>query len=421
MKKIAVVGRGTMGSIAAAYFGRLPGWEVDWYFNSNIPVASVGEATVSLVSFSLGWSLGLTNNDITEMNGTIKTGVSKRFWTDEPFTHPFAMGKNAFHFKAEFLHEYIFEKIQGNPRVRIIDENITDPFSLPHDHVLMCTGFPKTIEPDNYMERTATPVNRACVIRCAWDKPEFFDTISDAAKHGWIFGIPLQDHAAFGYLHNNKFSSIEVVEKELREFIIDQGLVPGETMRTLDFTSYNRLRNFSDKVVYTGTASFFAEPLESTSLGFSHRLMEWAVQLWEGNITHEELELLYQNELNGIDSLLALHYITGSVYDTPFWTYAKKNAASWIELQFKHKTPLATFLKDSLKREHIAFGSFNFVDLFGGDEQGTWVKASYRFHIVKFGLIDYIIDLIHQYNILEDGEELATKEELIENPLGVYF
>jgi hypothetical protein len=421
MKRVAVVGRGTMGSIAAAYFGRLPGWEVDWYFDSNIPVASVGEATVSLISFSLGWSLGLTNNDIKAMNGTVKTGVSKRYWTEDEFTHPFPMGKNAFHFRAEALHDYIFEKIQRNHKVRIIDEHISDPFSLPHDHVLMCTGFPKSLEPENYYQRTATPVNRACVIRCNWDKPQFFDTINDAAKHGWFFGIPLQDQIAFGYIHNSNFTDVDVIEQELREFIVAQGIEPGETMRTISFDSYNRLRNFSDKVVYVGTASFFAEPLESTSLGFSHRLMEWAVELWEGRTTQEELEQIYQNELNGIDSLLALRYVTGSIYDTPFWRYAKKNAESWLELQFKYKTSFAYFIKDSLKREHMALGSFNCVDVFGKQEEGTWTKSSYRFQIVKFNLIDYFVDLIYKYDILAEGEELATKEELIENPFGMYF
>ena len=44
-KKIAIIGKGTAGSITAAHFTVFSSYDIDWYFDENIKVQAVGEGT----------------------------------------------------------------------------------------------------------------------------------------------------------------------------------------------------------------------------------------------------------------------------------------------------------------------------------------------------------------------------------------
>jgi hypothetical protein len=45
--------------------------------------------------------------------------------------------------------------------------------------------------------------------------------------------------------------------------------MPSDKTNHLEFQSYYKKNNFSSKVIYNGNSSFFIEPLEATSIGFS--------------------------------------------------------------------------------------------------------------------------------------------------------
>lgn len=222
------------------------------------------------------------------------------------------------HFSANELQEHLFDIIKNNNRVTIIDEQIHDPSSLTTDHVMVCSGWPETIDNTDYIASNDVPVNAAYIVQCYWDSPRFTYTISNAQEFGWLFAIPLQNRVSVGYLYNDQFSSLEDVKKDIANIVRSMNLNMSDENRHLTFNSFYKKANFSNKVIYNGNASFFLEPLEATSLGFSDRINRIALKLWQGQIDTEEAQHKYESELEIIHSFLCMHYMAGSIFDTAF-------------------------------------------------------------------------------------------------------
>jgi hypothetical protein len=101
MKKLTVVGKGAVGSLAVAHFLHYTDWSIEWIYDENIPTASVGEATNLAVPKNLDWTLKFNNHDLIKMNGTAKLGISKKGWSTKDYFHPFPTGTSAIHFTAK--------------------------------------------------------------------------------------------------------------------------------------------------------------------------------------------------------------------------------------------------------------------------------------------------------------------------------
>ena len=67
MKKLTVVGKGAVGSLAVAHFLHYTDWTIEWIYDDKIPTASVGEATNLVVPRNLYSTLNFTNNDLLEI------------------------------------------------------------------------------------------------------------------------------------------------------------------------------------------------------------------------------------------------------------------------------------------------------------------------------------------------------------------
>lgn len=381
MKKLTVVGKGAVGSLAVAHFLHYTDWNIEWIYDQNIPTASVGEATNLIVPKNLNWTLGFRNNDIIEMNGTIKLGISKKGWSKKNFLHFFELGNVAMHFAAKDLQEAIYNKVKDNPRLTISNQHVDNPEDLDSDFVMMCVGSPNKITKDNFVTLTNIPVNAAYVTQCKWDSARFNYSLTDTMPNGWVFGIPLQNRISIGYMYDDTLTSLEQVKKDVEQVFADYDLTPSDKTQDLHFESYYRKKNFTSKVVYNGNASFFLEPLEATSTGLSVSIMRKAWDLWNGNLTIEQCEEKYKKEIDDIESMILLHYMSGSIHKSKFWTKAKKLATSKIKKEFINKSQWSQFVLDAITNKYDKESSL---------ELGTWGYKNYKINIDGLGLQNQI-------------------------------
>ena len=184
--KLAIIGRGTVGCISAAFFLRNTDWEIEWYFDPDIKPLSVGEG--SFVGFAdlLYKNVDFTYDSLKKVDGTIKTGINKVGWGDKNFINNFPPPYIGYHFDAVKLQDYITTYLKDNRRIKFINKNVTHD-DIDADFIMDCSGKPKNLEDYNASE--FIPVNSAYVTQCYWDYPKFSETLSIARPYGWIFGF----------------------------------------------------------------------------------------------------------------------------------------------------------------------------------------------------------------------------------------
>lgn len=379
MKKITVIGRGTVGGLTVAHFLKHTDWDIDWIFDENIPAAAVGEGSDLRLLYTLVDTLELTHEDLIDMNGTIKLGVYKKNWGgDTEFIHPFLIDTHAIHFNAKELHEKIFEKIKDNPRITIQNFHVDNPEELNSDYVIVCTGHPKQIDNEDFIKIKGIPVTSVYVTQCYWDYPKLNNTLQIAMEHGWVFGVPLQNRIAVGYLYNNNYTSLDVIKEDVKKIFEEYNLIPSNQTVQFDVVQYFRKHNFSNKVIYNGNASFFIDPMEATAVGLSTQINRWAWDLWHGNLSLGQCQSFYEKEIDNIRLMILMHYLAGSVYQNEFWDYAENEARNEINYQFKNNKEWARYIKDAL------YGMYE-IEL-DNNWFHPWGKKNYEINIDKMNL-----------------------------------
>ena len=374
-KKLTVIGKGTVGALSVAHFLNYTDWNIDWIFDENISTTSVGEASNLKLPYELNESLNFQHHDLFEIKGTVKQGIYKKNWgKGSDYLHPFPLNTSAMHFNSNNLHEKIFEKVNKNQKLKIINKHVEDPEKLDSDFVMVCSGTPTKMN-DDFVVLNKIPVNSVYVTQCEWDHPRFTYSLTNAMEHGWVFGIPLQDRISIGYLYNDKITNLDEVKKDVKNVFEEYDLKASKKTNHLTFNSFYRKNNFSKKVVYNGNASFFLEPLEATSTGFSADINRWAWDLWNGNLNEKKAQYLYENGLNNIENMILLHYMSGSIYNNKFWKKAKKDATSKIKKEFNDKTDWSKFVLNAVKGYNEK-----------GTELGTWGMYNYQLNIKKLGI-----------------------------------
>jgi hypothetical protein len=380
MNKIAIIGKGTVGCLAVAHFLRYTDWDIEWVYDPNIPTAFVGEGTNLIFPRALFNTVAFTSVDGDAINATVKQGILKKNWGAEgkEFIHPFSMDKVGMHFNALSFQDYMFNNLKNSSRVSVIERAVVTPETVDADFVLACTGSPKDFS--EYCMEDSIPVNAAYVTQTDWDYPRFTYTLTHARKHGWVFGIPLKNRCAIGYLYNHKITSLDDVKEDMEEVLRELNLQP-HTRRELKFNAYRRKVNFTDRVAYNGNGSYFLEPLEATSTGFADFVNRYAFDVFNGHTTTEEVNRHYTDLLQDTNSMICLHYLAGSVFDTPFWTHAQALAEKRIQQEFDNNTMFAKMLKRSLESTSV-YDNFNPIDV------GFWSMLSYKVNIEGLGLRD---------------------------------
>ena len=374
MKKISIVGRGTVGCLAASHFLRWTDWEIDWIYDPNIQTSPVGEGTTLIFPKSLRDSIEFNSADMDRIHATPKVGIWKRDWAwcGSNFKHYFHAGETGIHFNAVEFQEYIFKKLKKKKRINLIPKNVTDHENLDSDYVMVCSGSPKSIQDKNFIPRKHTPVNSAIVLQCKWNHPKFLYSLTFAKEHGWLFGIPLTNRCAIGYVYNNKMSSEKDIMEDVQDVLNEFKLKP-YLKRNINFFNYSRKINFTDRVCYNGNASFFLEPLEATSTStadFVNRLL--FDYLFTKNKSLQYVNEEYQRTIDETESMISLHYLN-SCWDNDFWSNAEKLSMSKIKKDFKEKNEIYKIIKKSIT-------TTNSFETYYRDV-GTWNIYNYKLNI----------------------------------------
>lgn len=386
-KKITIVGRGTVGCLSVSHYLKYTDYEIEWSFDPKIQPAPVGEGTTLIFPYILANNLNFSNIDLDNINSTPKLGIWKKGWGNgKEFYHPFLPGSSGLHFNAIEFQNYVFDKLVYHPRIRIVEENLIDYHNVDSDHVMVCTGSPKNVD-ENYKEHTNIPVNSAIVFQCPWDFPKFLYSITFARKHGWIFGIPLKNRCAIGYVFNKNFSTKNDIETDVQSILEEFDLKPTVT-REISFNNYSRKKNFDEKVCYNGNASFFLEPLEATSTHTAILVNRMSIDLWHlKNTSVEDVNQKYVNELDDIESMISLHYFSGSVYKNDFWSFAKKLSEEKLTKKINTKNYFSDIIRNCVLKENF---SYDITKL----DVGSWSFPSYPVNISGLGISEKLKKII---------------------------
>ena len=388
-KKLAIIGKGTAGSISLVYFLNLlrGGEEIDVYYNPNLPEQAVGEGTdLSFPNF-LWKNLNMDLLDLYhDLDGTYKTGIRKiNYKGTGDFFHQFSLGNNGVHFNASKFQKIVYERFKN--RVNFIPKDITHPSDIDANHIIDCSGRPQDYKDFNQLD--SIPVNSTHIVQCYWEKPRFDYTFTIARPYGWVFMIPLQNRVSVGYLYNNTFNNLEEIKEDINNIFREYNLVPSNKTNSFNFSNYYRKENFTDRVTYNGNASFFLEPLEATSISTILEILKISTKVSTGFLTIEEANLHYSNKLQEHEQMIMMHYFAGSKFNTPFWQYA-----------YEKSLPHIKKLTSSLKFKQIfKEGLYNINNphqpkILSTPDFSSWGSFSFLQNIPHLGLLEKIDNLI---------------------------
>ncbi len=358
LRKIAVVGRGTAGSLAAASVTSLlpdGDHELHHIYDSRIPVIGVGEGSWPSLVQELQKLTQLPHETVQQrLKGTRKYGVAFEGWgrRNRDFTHYFTPQQvsYAYHLSADLMGELLHE----STRARHIDANVRDITRVDggalveldglaperYDLVFDARGFPKELRPERHIDISFIPTNTAIIRRCPAiieEEPErpvvqHTYTRAVARPHGWVFVIPLTVHTSYGYIFNRDVSSQADVEADFDAFLEADGVTEFEQRAVIPFPNFVHRQIFDGAVARIGNAAAFMEPLEATAIV--------SAQLQIGMILHIRLNRSAEhlkrdapvvnrflvNNMLCYGLFVGWHYSCGSTYDSAFWRHAREGA-----------------------------------------------------------------------------------------------
>lgn len=386
MKKITIIGAGTAGVLAATHFSKwAKGYEVELCFDSNIKPQPVGEGSTLALPVTLMENIDFYHNDLNDIDGTLKTGIAKVNWGDDGaqnFEHTFPPPTVSYHFSAGKLQSYILNKLKD--KIKIVDTNVTHD-SIDADYVFDCSGKPENYDSFNMSEYIS--VNAVHVTQCFWEYPRFNSTLTIARPYGWVFGIPLKNRCSIGYLYNHNINTLEEVKEDVKNVFAEYNLEPSGTTNSFTFKNYYRKNNFLDRVIYSGNASFFLEPLEATSISAMVLIQRLAIDMWILGRSKESANNAYLYELESIETMIAMHYYAGSKFNTPFWEFAKERGERCMLSRIHNKDFMKIIEMSKMSFIEMKEGPINF-------SYGSWSPLSYKQNLIGLNLYDKLGALV---------------------------
>jgi tryptophan halogenase len=363
--KIAVIGGGTAGYIAASHISKhFPQFDLYHIYDSTIPTIGVGEGTIP---YFLTWLDKITNLSYAELEKrchiTRKFGISFENWGVEHeqfFHHFYPVGETyAYHISAveivNLLQEYIcatkidcqvIDVKSNGISANIIFANNTN---LEVDLAIDARGFPKSFDND-YIQLSWIPTNAALIRQTPGDNDHLIElkmgshllkyqsaTRSIARPHGWIFTIPLTNRTSYGYIYNRNLNSISEIEADFDEFFHTEKITYSGQPKNINFPNFTVRNCFDGAVFKIGNTSAFIEPLEATAIGYILQQVE-AISCWvlrafakvdqREKLDENQLRVFNQYFLNyayKMSIFVGWHYTMGSRFNTKFWEFAQDN------------------------------------------------------------------------------------------------
>jgi flavin-dependent dehydrogenase len=394
--RIAIIGGGTAGFIAAAHLTRnLPGAELLHVYDSNIPTIGVGEGTTPRFPGWFDEATGLGFADLAERCGaTLKKGTRFDGWGSDgsEFLHRFQPSRLiGYHFDAATVVQVIGEHIRAERVDARVEELRTCAEGVlvrlagggVHlcDYVVDSRGFPRPLNgevSEDLIQLDWIPTGRAILRRLP---PGVLSEVTRAAArpHGWIFNIPLRDWTSCGYIFNPRISSDAEVEADFTAFLRQEGFDDWNARGSINFPNFVHRRLFDGRIFRVGNSGAFLEPLEATAIGTAitqvRAATRWIEEHGQDSATNtDEVE-----DFNAVmaayicrDSLfIAWHYANGSVWDSPFWRYARGGIERARQSEFArpHVAEMEAFVEAGRALPGLA--------LSGYEDQDRWDREVY--------------------------------------------
>ncbi|MDE0659561.1 MAG: tryptophan 7-halogenase [Gammaproteobacteria bacterium] len=355
LRKIAVVGRGTAGSLAAASVTRLhpdSDHELHHIYDSRIPVIGVGEGSWPSLVQELHKLTDLPHETVQQrLKGTRKYGVAFEGWgrRNRDFTHYFTPQQvsYAYHLSADLMGELLHE----STRAHHVDANVRDITRVDggakvefegraperYDLVFDARGFPRELDAEKHIDISFIPTNTAVIRRCPSiiEEPQRGPVVQHtytravARPHGWVFVIPLTAHTSYGYIFNRHVTELAEVEADFDAFLEADGVSEFEQRAVLRFPNFVHRRVFDGAIARVGNAAAFMEPLEATAIVSAQLQIGMVLQIRLNRpIEHLERDAPVVNRFL-ISNMLCYglfvgwHYSCGSNYNSEFWRHAR--------------------------------------------------------------------------------------------------
>jgi len=316
-KKLAIVGAGNAGCIAALHFKcHAPDLQIDLYHNEeNHPIELVGQGTTKPVAQLLSYALDSDwfNNKI---GATLKTGILYKNWGTKKaeFFHDFyTMDQVAFHYTPAKLSDCVLSSGFFNVK----EQEINDPDNeIDADFIIDCRG--RKAVGDKGKVSLSNPIN--AVLLSSLPKKELIWTEAEATPNGWTFTIPTEDKLSLGYLYNYACTSKEDAMKDFEERFRVEEIEHAMTFQPYSLVSpfYNLTRAIS------GNQCAFIEPLEATASGLYLYITKLVYDHFINKKRIAECQFQFQIEVKSIEQFILLHYNTGSPFKSRFWDIATK-------------------------------------------------------------------------------------------------
>ena len=355
LRKIAVVGRGTAGSLAAASVTHLlpeGDHELHHIYDSRIPVIGVGEGSWPSLVQELHKLTDLPHGTVQQrLHGTRKYGVAFEGWgrRNRDFTHYFTPQQvsYAYHLSADLMGELLHESTRAEHvdakvvNITTVDGGAEVEFehraAERYDLVFDARGFPRELKPEEHIDIAFIPTNTAVIRRCPAiiDKPrdgpvrKHTYTRAVARPHGWVFVIPLTAHTSYGYIFNRDVTDLAEVESDFDALLESDGVAQFEQRAVLSFPNFVHRRIFDGSVARIGNAAAFMEPLEATAIVSAQLQIGMVLQI-RMNRPIEYLERdapvvnrFLVNNMLCYGLFVGWHYSCGSNFDSGFWHHAR--------------------------------------------------------------------------------------------------
>ena len=358
LRKIAVIGRGTAGSLAAANVARLhpdADHELHHIYDSRIPVIGVGEGSWPSLVQDLHKLTGLSHEIVQRrLNGTRKYGIAYEGWghCKQDFIHYFTPQQvaYAYHLSADYLVDLLHEstraqhidakvlgitKVEDGARVEFEGREAEH-----YDLVFDARGFPRELQPEQHIDVPCIPTNTAIIRRCPAiitaerDGPVVRPTYTRAVArpHGWVFVIPLTAHTSYGYIFNRDVSSQADVEADFDALLAADEVTEFEQRAVISFPNFVHRQIYDGAVARIGNAAGFFEPLEATAIVIAQLQVGMVLQMRLNRpAEHHERDAPAVNRFlinymlcSGL--FVGWHYSCGSRYDSEFWRFARNHA-----------------------------------------------------------------------------------------------
>lgn len=396
--RIAVLGGGTAGFIAAAHLTRhVPHAKLLHVFDRQIPTIGVGEGTTPRFPswFEEVTGLGFAHLAM-RCGATLKKGTRFDGWGSEgsKFLHRFQPARLfGYHFDASEIVRVLAEHVcveridarveelctsANEVKVRLADERL-----YLCDYVLDARGFPRPVagecgDTQELIQLDWIPTGRAILRRLpAQELTEI--TRAAARPHGWVFQIPLREWTSCGYIFNPRISSNAEVEADFTAFLREESVKAWSSRGMLDFPNFVRRTIFNHRVFSVGNAACFLEPLEATAIGTAilqvRLAARWILEHGRSGRAHPDEVEHFNKAMHSYvcrDSLfLAWHYACGSQWDTPFWQYARRGLerARTNDLARTHLADMEEFVEAGRTLPGLTLSTF--------DDQRQWDREIY--------------------------------------------